>query len=142
MPAAMQFGSVRRFVFRTISQLAFEYRESPVSVGSAGNVPAGDRLPWVRLDDGGDNHSALRDLHWQVHVYGKASEVLETCCAKNGLRLRQFSWIRAARAAGLKRDALYLLRPDGHVGFASPSQDAGALADYLSRLQLRPRGQA
>ena len=139
IPALMRIGAVRRFMFRAISQIAFAYRESPISGGSAGRVRGGDRLPWFRLGDGADNHESLGDLEWQVHVYTEAPKSLETCCKKRGLRLRQFPWSRAARAAGLEQHALYLVRPDGHVGLAAPKEDVAALEDYLSRLDVRPR---
>jgi 2-polyprenyl-6-methoxyphenol hydroxylase-like FAD-dependent oxidoreductase len=139
IPALMRLGAVRRFIFRTISQIAFAYRESPISAGSAGRVRGGDRLPWFQLANGGDNHEALRDLDWQVHVYGEVPKSLETCCRKRGLPLRQFPWGRPARAVGLDENALYLVRPDGHVGLAARKEDFAALEQYLSRLEIRPR---
>ena len=33
--------------------------------------------------------------------------------------------------AGLKRDALYLVRPDGYIGLADPDADPGTLERYL-----------
>ena len=39
--------AVRRLMFRTVSQTAVNYRHSPLSVGRAGSVHGGDRLPWV-----------------------------------------------------------------------------------------------
>lgn len=141
IPALMRIGSIGRFVFRTTSQVAFQYRDSPISTGSAGRIHAGDRLPWVKLDARSSNHDGLRDLDWQVHVYGDRPAVLEACCANYGLYLRQFGWSRAVRAAGLRRDTLYLVRPDGHLGLVAPVGDIGALKNYLSCLQILPRGQ-
>jgi 2-polyprenyl-6-methoxyphenol hydroxylase-like FAD-dependent oxidoreductase len=142
IPALMRIGAVRRTMFRAISQIAFAYRESPISAGAAGRVRGGDRLPWFRLADGVDDHESLGDLDWQVHVYSEAPKSLEMCCMKRGLRLRQFPWSRAARAAGLEQRALYLLRPDGHVGFAAPKDEVAALEHYLSRLGIRARARA
>ncbi len=141
MPALMRIASVRRFVFRTISQIAFTYRNGPISTGSAGHVRAGDRLPWVKLRDTGDNYDAFHTLDWQVHVYGDIPDALATYCARKSLDLRSFPWTHRARAAGLARDALYLVRPDGHVGLAATNDDISALDRYLSRLQVRLRAQ-
>lgn len=44
-----------------------------------------------------------------------------------------FTWTEAAGRAGLRRDAAYLLRPDGHVGLADPAQDPDRLAAYAAR---------
>lgn len=142
MPALMRIGMIRRFVFRTISQIAFEYQDSPISRGSAGSVHAGDRLPWLKLDVGSSNYDALRDLDWQVHVYGDRPAILKSCCKRYGLCLHQFDGSRAARTAGLTRNTLYLVRPDGHVGLVAPVGDITALETYLSRLRIQPRGWA
>jgi hypothetical protein len=133
MPGLMRVGAVRRFVFRFISQLGFHYRRSPLSAGSAGAIHAGDRLPWVRHDGAPDNFAALRSLEWQAHVYGTAGPALRQVCSDARLKLHEFAWTGAARAGGLERDALYLVRPDGYVGLAVPGGDPAALVSYLAR---------
>src|SRR5262249_27920270 len=50
IPAAAQFEAVREYIFRTVSQIALNYRGDPLSQGEAGHVHGGDRLPWVRID--------------------------------------------------------------------------------------------
>jgi hypothetical protein len=47
--------------------------------------------------------------------------------------LQVFPWSEAARRAGFARDALYLVRPDGHVAFADTRADPAMLADYWQR---------
>src|SRR5271155_1673819 len=51
--------AMRRFMFRTVSQTAVNYRGSPLSEGRAGAVHGGDRLPWVPLGEGTDNFAPL-----------------------------------------------------------------------------------
>jgi hypothetical protein len=41
------------------------------------------------------------------------------------------------RQAGLRRDAGYLIRPDGHVGLADPGARAATLQAYLDERSLR-----
>jgi hypothetical protein len=41
--------------------------------------------------------------------------------------------------AGLARDALYLVRPDGYVALATPGQSADALGAYLTAHGIRVR---
>jgi 2-polyprenyl-6-methoxyphenol hydroxylase and related FAD-dependent oxidoreductases len=48
LPSLFRFASTRRFMFRTISQIVINYRNSALSAGQAGQVHGGDRLPWVK----------------------------------------------------------------------------------------------
>jgi len=79
-------------------------------------VRGGDRLPWI---ESLDNHAPLRALDWQAHVYGSPSPDVTDAAAARGLPVHIFDWTADARAAGLARDALYLVRPDGYVAFAA-----------------------
>ena len=58
--------AMRRFLFRTVSQTAVNYRGSPLSEGRAGAVHGGDRLPWVPLAEDSDNFAPLSSIGWQV----------------------------------------------------------------------------
>ncbi|HZZ92908.1 MAG TPA: FAD-dependent monooxygenase [Usitatibacter sp.] len=123
VPRVFGTGAGRRFAFRTLSQIGVQYRDCPLSAGTAGGVHGGDRLPWVPLpgDARGDNFSALRSLHWQMHVYGRADPSVERYCAQRRFELHVFPWRDGMEHAGLARDAFYLVRPDGYVASASRS---------------------
>jgi hypothetical protein len=43
------------------------------------------------------------------------------------------------RFAGFVRNAVYLIRPDGYVGFADRDANATNLQQYLNDRKLRPR---
>ncbi|MGE3809573.1 MAG: FAD-dependent monooxygenase [Gemmataceae bacterium] len=130
LPFLLRFSAVRRAQFRLVSQVRIAYRESPLSQGFAGSIHAGDRLPWV---EGIDNYNPLKSLAWQLHVYGTASAGLREFNADLKLPLHEWAWTTAARRAGLVQDAIYLVRPDGHIGFARLAQDVGALRAYLDQ---------
>jgi 2-polyprenyl-6-methoxyphenol hydroxylase-like FAD-dependent oxidoreductase len=142
VPAAFAARFARRLMFRTLSQIGIRYRESPLSEGSAGKIHGGDRLPWVEPDGGGaasgDNFAPLSSLDWQVHVYGEAAAETAASCRARGLELHAFAWRPAMHTAGLERDALYLVRPDGYVAWAGTRDSAGALASYLDRKAIQP----
>src|SRR5215469_3467064 len=106
------------------------------SEGKAGEVHGGDRLPWVRMG-ADDNFAPLRSLEWQVHVYGEIKEDLETASRELGLATHVFAWSDTAADAGIKRDAAYLVRPDGHVALASSEQSVMSLKAFIDRLHLR-----
>ena len=142
LPVLVRSASVRRFMFRTVSQTAAHYRRGPLSEGRAGRVRGGDRLPWVAADapSGGraDNFAPLASLDWQVHVYGEAAPGIAESCGARGLALHVFPWSPAARRSGLRRGAMYLVRPDGYVGLADPEADPTKLERYLDGRGLRP----
>ena len=89
-PWATQFASLRRLIFRIVSQTRVRYRHSALSSGRAGRVHGGDRLPWVETAPGQDNFVALKSLEWQVHVYGEAAADLSSTCATLRLKLHCF----------------------------------------------------
>jgi 2-polyprenyl-6-methoxyphenol hydroxylase-like FAD-dependent oxidoreductase len=127
--------AARRFIFRTVSQTALNYRGSSLSVGRAGTVHGGDRLPWVKLADT-DNFAPLTSLDWQVHVYGEATAELETACQNRKLPLHVFPWSVGLRRSGLRRNAAYLVRPDGYVALADAEGSALAVLSYLKERKL------
>jgi 2-polyprenyl-6-methoxyphenol hydroxylase-like FAD-dependent oxidoreductase len=143
IPRAAAFGAVREYLFRTVSQVMLNYRGGPLSHGTAGHVQGGDRLPWVRIDDA-DNFASLASMDWQVHVYGTASAELAAWCAAHNVPLHVFGWRSEYEAAGLARDALYLLRPDTYVALADASGAPDALARYFQDQGIRvaPRPQS
>ncbi|HET6577717.1 MAG TPA: FAD-dependent monooxygenase [Gemmatimonadales bacterium] len=130
-PAMFRLDVARRFLFRAASQIAVNYRDSPLSAGGAGSVRGGDRLPWVEIGPGRDNFAPLASLAWQVHVYGEPRPGLADACAGLGLPLHRFEWRPHLRQAGLRRAALYLVRPDGYVALADPEAGAEHLRAYF-----------
>ena len=119
-PKVVALEPVREYIFRTVSQITLNYRGTPLSVGSAGHVHGGDRLPWVP-SQGSDNFASLSRMNWQVHVYGAARPELTKWCAARNIELHVLTWTPHCQAAGLARDALYLLRPDTYVALADAS---------------------
>ena len=128
---AYGFGSVREFMFRTVSQTMLSYQDGPLSEGEAGKVKGGDRLPWVAAH-GADNYEPLRRIGWQMHVYGAAHADLRVWCDRHGIPLHVFDWLSEHQDAGIAKDAAYLLRPDTYVAFADPAQTVEALDRYVS----------
>lgn len=131
-----KFGS--RFFFGLISQTRINYRGSALSEGKVGKVEGGDRLPWIEIA-GSDNFEPLGELDWQIHVYGEPNGAFAKSVEAMGIKLHRFAWTEAMAKIGLTRDAAYLVRPDGHVGLVTETQDAKAFTTYITRLGIRPR---
>jgi 2-polyprenyl-6-methoxyphenol hydroxylase-like FAD-dependent oxidoreductase len=129
--------TVREYLFRTVSQTLIEYRSSVLSQGHAGKVHGGDRLPWVALP-GIDNYASLAAMDWQLHIYGQVDPTVEAWAKTNGVPLSAFAWNNAYGAAGLKRDAIYLMRPDSYVAFAAEGQDPAMVEQYFTERRITP----
>jgi 2-polyprenyl-6-methoxyphenol hydroxylase-like FAD-dependent oxidoreductase len=135
VPVLARFDASRDFIFRTVSQIMLNYRGCPLSVGSAGQVHGGDRLPWVDADT--NNFASLSQMRWQVHVYGEASPALTAWCMERDLPLHVFAWRPDFESSGLAQNALYLLRPDTYVAFADTAGTPESLEQYFRSRGLR-----
>lgn len=135
VPLLARFDASRDFIFRTVSQIMLNYRGCPLSVGSAGQIHGGDRLPWVDADT--NNFASLSQMRWQVHVYGEASPALTAWCTEHDLPLHVFAWRPDFESSGLAQNALYLLRPDTYVAVADASGTPESLEQYFRSRGLR-----
>jgi 2-polyprenyl-6-methoxyphenol hydroxylase-like FAD-dependent oxidoreductase len=134
---AYRTDRIRETAFRLISQTMIHYRESPVSAGRAGKVHGGDRLPWARSAQSDNYATGVGRIGWQLHVYGIVAEDVRAWCCMHNVTLQSFEWDKAWARVGLAQNALYLIRPDTYVAFASPHADTAALDSYLSDYALR-----
>ncbi len=136
LPQLVRFDVVREYMFRTLSQITLNYRGKGLDEGHAGSVQGGERLPWVR-GAGFDNYDALTQMDWQVHIYGEAEDALKRWCDDRRVPLHVYRWTDAMGEAGLKKDALYLIRPDTYVALAQREQDPAAIDGFLQRVRVR-----
>jgi 2-polyprenyl-6-methoxyphenol hydroxylase-like FAD-dependent oxidoreductase len=136
---AFKYNLARKFMFETVSQVTLNYRDCALSEGTAGAIKGGDRLPWAPVA-GADNFDFLATMSWQVHVYGSAPQDIEAWCAEKHIPLHVFEWHRKHEAAGLVRDALYLLRPDSYIALVTPVGTASALESYFADRGIKPWG--
>jgi 2-polyprenyl-6-methoxyphenol hydroxylase-like FAD-dependent oxidoreductase len=134
LPLLFKFAPVRHAMFRTISQAAVNYRGSSLSAGRAFAVHGGDRLPWVKVrsNQASDNYTPLTSLDWQVHIYGDAKNEIKTVCAERKLPLHIFPWSEQMCRAGLRRNAVYLLRPDGYIAMVDSEAHATSVVNYFA----------
>ena len=131
VPALSHVRAGRHAMFRLLSQIRIAYPDSMLSVGG------GERMAWV---PGAGNFAALDGVRWQLQVFGTPPAPVATAAASLGLAVRRFDWTEAARAAGLRRDVAYLVRPDGHQALLIDGADAAPLLGYAQRLGLRFSG--
>jgi hypothetical protein len=108
-----------------------------LSDGRAGSVYGGDRLPWVQTGSHEDNYASLK-LAWQAHLYGPPQQGVAKACALLGLPLKHIAWHPNMRRTGIKRGALYLIRPDGYIAMAIPDGNPEQLVHYFKSRGLLP----
>jgi len=86
-----------------------------------------------------DNFTPLTSLDWQVHVYGDAAPEIRSACDERKLPLHAFPWRPEMGRTGLRRNAVYLVRPDGYVPWrilrAAPRR-----SPHLDARKLSPTG--
>lgn len=138
VPELLNIEALRVKWFEFVSQIRIAYRKSALSRGAAGAVHGGDRLPWVE-GPGGGNFAALTSLDWQIHIYGAVAPGLAEAAEKRKIPVHRYPASEAAVRAHLEEDALYLVRPDGHVALAQTVQEPGALLRYLDDFALQGR---
>jgi 2-polyprenyl-6-methoxyphenol hydroxylase-like FAD-dependent oxidoreductase len=154
---ALRPARLRALGFRTLSQLAVNYRHSP-AVHEGEPAPrrgprAGDRLPDARLADDGRActlHDALRPPGFHLLLCGPPGGWDERRVARlqgrdRGVLVVHRLAVQAAPGVlhdvageafarlGVDRTAQYLARPDGHVGYRCAGTDLAGLERYLAR---------
>jgi 2-polyprenyl-6-methoxyphenol hydroxylase-like FAD-dependent oxidoreductase len=130
----------KHLMFEAVSQIGIEYRDSAWSQGRAGELCAGDRLPWVAPAHVGDtdNFTPLTAVDWQAHVYGAPSSEVASACEAHRIALHIFPFDAPAKAASLEDGVVYLVRPDGYLGGVFTGAHASeALAHYLDTHGIR-----
>lgn len=135
-PLLAKIDYVRHNVFRKVSQIMLDYRQSMLSAGVAGYVHGGDRMPWAPVGDI-DNFENLKSITWQVHVYGEPKPELTQWCLNKNIPLHAFPWDGQYQTAGLQADAAYLIRPDTYVAVAEPSGSFQRFDRYFADIGLQ-----
>lgn len=163
VPLALKAKTGRAYLFRTVSELGIRYRRSPLSVNGASpprNGPtAGDRLPDATIvHDGRPStlHQAVAATGWHLMLCGptgawpqeirQLGHLYRDALTAHHLTGQETPGVlydpdgTAFRRLGVSRrdSALYLVRPDGHIGFRAGGTDRTGLACYLDR--WLPRG--
>ena len=156
LPAVLAPRIVRATAFRTVSQLAIGYRHSPLSTEgpqSPRRGPrAGDRLPDAPLPGGGTLHRRTATPGWHLLLcgppHGWPAGEIDALARRHAGRLTVHRLIDrpssgeagegavdALRRLGLRpgRNAIYLVRPDGHIGYRAGGTDLTGLHGYLHR---------
>jgi 2-polyprenyl-6-methoxyphenol hydroxylase-like FAD-dependent oxidoreductase len=116
MSTALHFKSLRRLMFKTISQTRIAYRKSSLSDGSrCGAIHSGDRFPWFEWDDG-NSYDWLANTGYVVLSFGGAQpcEIPGWKGPSAQIAVNGAAAI-AAITVGLPRRGCVAVRPDMYV---------------------------
>ncbi|HIV81161.1 MAG TPA: FAD-dependent monooxygenase [Candidatus Salinicoccus merdavium] len=136
IPRLLKFNYMRERLFETISQIQVSYRDSELSGGESGDIKGGDRLPWIRRGEV-NNFRPLKSLDWQIHVYGEMNSDVETLVKETGLQLFHLAWDKSLKDKGMKENAVYLIRPDGHISAAADIENLGSIRSMVDEYQIQ-----
>jgi len=147
-------GSIRKRALRRFSQIAIHYRFSSLNTnhstgGFKRNAPkAGDRFPYVRFMLNNQPTDTFRLLAYDrfTAIIATPEEVhdgvesLKKQLERIPVPVRTFvipaagGGIDFHKALGVKKEALFIIRPDGHIGLRSGSLINTSAAYYFKRL--------
>ncbi|MBB6096853.1 2-polyprenyl-6-methoxyphenol hydroxylase-like FAD-dependent oxidoreductase [Deinobacterium chartae] len=140
IPRALRLEAARRLVFKTVSQTGIHYRNSRLSAGdlpASAPVQPGDRFPWLTVD-GTDTLALQGGQRFTLLALGAWGRADLTELRELRPELLEVHHLPALALPGMPECALYLLRPDGYVAYASTRLDPAALRAYLgTQLHLR-----
>src|SRR6266850_1402503 len=155
----LQFPSIRRRIAHVASQLAINYRRSPLIEEHyvSGGPRAGDRAPDARIQG-----VATRTSHRFFELFARGRHTLLLLWPGHGYEVPQLNMtedllaVYSIAAAGSNtadftdvhgdvashygiKPVAYLVRPDGYVGFrCSLSETNNLLPDYLNKIFRKP----
>lgn len=164
LPVALRVGAGRGAAFRTVSQLGISYRPG-LAVDRTPGRPwsprprAGDRLPDAEVSIDGDQsrlHEAVTAPCFHLLLAGDpgawADEEVNALSARYGdllvvhrLSRRAHSGAihdesgTASRRLGVRGEAVFVVRPDGHIGHRGDGTDLRGARRYLERVTTEPR---
>lgn len=107
-------------------QLGLGYREGPLASGRAGLLEAGDRAPDGSAGESGRLFGAFRGPHFTLLAVST-----DAALPPHDGALVRILRTEAVEAYG---KGLFLVRPDGYIGWAG--EDTSGLAEYAERLGL------
>lgn len=133
LPFIFRFSFSKKFFFNFISQIQIAYPTSPLSLGKAGKLKGGDRLPWYQYQSI-DNFKTLPRPTWQIQYFGTISPNLRLVIANIGLDYFNFPWTKIAKEKNFQNNTAYLIRPDGYLAVIDDSENIHLIRQFLENL--------
>lgn len=134
-PKLLRFNTLKKLMFKTISQTNLNYQQSELSTGEYGGIKGGDRLPWVNTPTI-NNFEPLKSYDWQIHVYGTITQEVKQLAFETGIPMYDVSWNKSMNAQGIKENSVFLVRPDGYVSVATDLQNLESIKNMIRKYSI------
>lgn len=85
------------------------------------------RLPY----SDGEALEFTREDGWQLHVFQEADWALTKQMEEKGIQVVHRKWTDKSKQNHFKKDGLYLVRPDGHIGCTCQASNSASLKAYV-----------
>lgn len=128
-PNLFRLKIMRQQMFRMVSQIHIDYENSMMTKGRTGRINGGDRLPWVKYGEG-DNYEPLDRVAFQYHLYGQTSREMRRFIRNSNIDLYEFNWTAEAKKAGIKKNTVMLVRPDGYIAVIAEDNNVERFFEY------------
>jgi hypothetical protein len=136
---AFSLDAVRRFLFPRVSQIAINYRHSPLTDHGDGylDVDAGDRFPYFTVD-GTNIYDRIREpkFHWLTFSNGEEKSSLPELQDEFVDLVDHHEIPLSPEVAGIfgtDKSFSVLLRPDNYIATVSRETSPAAIENYLKR---------
>lgn len=134
---AMSLKSVQHQFFLIISQIAINYRNSPISE-THGNfaLKAGDRMPYF-LIDGTSIYDRLHAPKFHFLVFDDGTESMAELTNEFDPIADEFTiplYPQIAEIFGTDRSFCVLLRPDNYIGYIASGVNVDGVNEYLKKV--------
>ncbi|MGL4609009.1 MAG: FAD-dependent monooxygenase [Trueperaceae bacterium] len=163
LPYLLNLNPLVKQVATNNAQLNIHYRKSPLSVQHTNNASsdwkkgpqAGERAPEAMLSKPDSTpvrlHQALHDPRWTLLLFSDHLEKTQSSALQKTIQpyassiqtltLGSEGNMRDSQGQATKRyrpkgASVYLVRPDGYIGFRSETADPTKLAEYLRKVLL------
>lgn len=116
VPLIWRLPVVRQALFGVVSQTGITYADYSLSTGPG----AGARMPWFP-----GRYKGERADRWSLHMFGDEPPEAEPWARRHGMGIANWKG---------ENPQTVLVRPDGYIGYSSPTFAPKALEEYLHKV--------
>ncbi len=134
---ALNFDSVKRFIFPLVSQIGINYRKSSLSeTDGFFSIKAGDRMPYFETE-GASVYGKIKEpkFHLLTFFDGQNKSAITETDLPDFVEMQTLTlYPHIAEIFGMHRTFTALLRPDNYIGFITTENTPEKIKEYLGKI--------